>query len=252
MSTMNDPSVDARDAWNRLAESYESSRVRPNSLDTLVEFPAQIEFIGRVSGKTVLDVGCGSGAKARYFASRGARRVLGVDVSDAFAEMWKAEPPLENLRLVRGDINALKDVPDLAAERFDIILCLQVLGFAIDRAASLKAMSDLLVPDGRIVLQSPSPIRFAVEKSERFAIPFGAAYSSGGSYEYPSGWDPTVILRHQTPLISDMLNAFAEAGLFVARCWEPEMPETARREHPDKAAWWDKYGGVVLYELVRR
>ena len=36
---------------------------------------------GDVAGKAVLDVGCGSGVYAADFARRGARRVVGVDLS---------------------------------------------------------------------------------------------------------------------------------------------------------------------------
>jgi 2-polyprenyl-3-methyl-5-hydroxy-6-metoxy-1,4-benzoquinol methylase len=249
---MPDQSFDPRSTWNRLAEYYEASRSKATSLDTLVEFPAQVEFIGDVMGISILDVGCGSGAKALYLATRGARQVTGLDVADTFIDAWKERETPENLRFVRGDINGLDDVRELEAARFDVILCLQVMGFAHDRVAVLKAMADLLAPGGRIILQSPSPIRFAVEKSERFGLALGAAYMSGGSYSYPSGWNPEVVLLHQTPRVSDVLTSFSSAGLFVSRCWEPDMPEDVRGEHPEKAAWWDRYGGVVLYELVRR
>lgn len=249
---MSEESFDVRAAWNKLAEHYETSRLRADSLDTLIEFAAQIEFTGDVTGKSLLDVGCGSGAKALYFATKGSEQVLGLDVSDTFIDAWKEREMPENLRLVRGDINALDDVQELAGARFDVILCLQVINYATDRTAVLTAMSDLLAPGGRIILQTPSPIRFAVEKSERFGMPLGAAYMSGGSYSYPSGWYPDVVLLHQTPRVSDMLTSFATADLFISRCWEPDMPEDVRKEYPVKGAWWDKHGGIVLYELVRR
>jgi 2-polyprenyl-3-methyl-5-hydroxy-6-metoxy-1,4-benzoquinol methylase len=252
ISRMPDESFDARVAWNKLAKDYESSRSRVNSLDTLVEFPAQIEFVGDVKGKRLLDVGCGSGAKALYFASQGAEQVLGIDVSDVFIDAWKERRAPENLRFVWGDINALDDVSDLAGAQFDVILCLQVMGYANDRAAVLGTLTGLLSQGGRIILQSPSPIRFAVEKSERVGLPLGAAYMSGGSYAYPSGWNPEIVLVHQTPRVSDMLTSFASAGLFVNRCWEPDMSESVRQAFPDKVAWWDTYGGIVLYELVKR
>lgn len=50
--------------WKGLADSYENARTKPDSFDVLMEFPAQLELIGDVAGKRVLDLACGSGAKA--------------------------------------------------------------------------------------------------------------------------------------------------------------------------------------------
>ena len=159
---MNDNSFDTRNSWNRLAPHYEQSRTRADSLDTLVEFPAQIEFIGDVSGRSILDVGCGSGAKALYFAEHGAAKVTAVDISDVFIDAWKDRETPTNLELAQGDINALDEVELLHGRQFDLILCLAVLGYAKDRTQAFRTMARYIAPGGSIVLMSPSPIRFAV------------------------------------------------------------------------------------------
>lgn len=47
--------------------------------------------VGDVEGKTVLDIGCGSGVYSVDFARRGARRVLGVDFSASMLELARRE-----------------------------------------------------------------------------------------------------------------------------------------------------------------
>jgi SAM-dependent methyltransferase len=47
----------------RLAPDYEQYRSRDDSLDRLVEWPAQRNMLGDVAGRSVLDLGCGNGGK---------------------------------------------------------------------------------------------------------------------------------------------------------------------------------------------
>ena len=49
--------------WLELAPDYERARTREESLDRLVEWPAQRELLGDVAGRSVLDLGCGNGGK---------------------------------------------------------------------------------------------------------------------------------------------------------------------------------------------
>jgi 2-polyprenyl-3-methyl-5-hydroxy-6-metoxy-1,4-benzoquinol methylase len=248
---MTDPAFDAHDAWNKLATGYERSRTRPGSIDSIMEFPAQLEFLGDVAGLRILDVGCGSGAKARELSERGAVEVVGIDISDAFIDAAKEASLPEGVSFVRGDFNRLDEIEGLRVRLFDLVVCFQVMGFASEPGAVLRSMASLLAPRGRIVIQTPSPIRFAIDKAERFGLPLSAAYRMSPMISYRSGWNPDVVLEHRTPMISDTLNAFATAGLYVARCWEPDLSVEARAEFPETATWFDKYGGVVLYELRR-
>lgn len=67
------PAVTNED-WQRIAADYERVRASGVSLDALIEWPAQQRLIGAVQGQTVLDVGCGSGAKSIWLAEQGAGR----------------------------------------------------------------------------------------------------------------------------------------------------------------------------------
>src|SRR5271156_2868400 len=40
------------------------------------------EFLGKISGKTIVDFGCGEGAEAVEMAQKGAKQVIGIDVRE--------------------------------------------------------------------------------------------------------------------------------------------------------------------------
>jgi len=81
------PESHAAGTWEALAQVYAASR--QVSADQLIEWPAQLKLCGDFLGKRVLDVGCGTGDKARFFAEHGAAEVIGVDPSQGFAQNWR-------------------------------------------------------------------------------------------------------------------------------------------------------------------
>ena len=96
-------------AWETLAQVYAGSR--QVSADKLIEWPAQKGLVGDVRGKRVLDVGCGTGDKARFLAEQGASSVIGVDASGGFATNWAEHANCSNLQLVQGSFDTLTSLP---------------------------------------------------------------------------------------------------------------------------------------------
>jgi SAM-dependent methyltransferase len=108
---------DASRPWTALASDYEQARAREDSLDRLVEWPAQRDLLGDVNGLSVLDAGCGSDAKIADLVRDGAVASVGVDISDTFIT---GTPP--GLELVQEDLSDLTAVEGLAGRSFDRIL----------------------------------------------------------------------------------------------------------------------------------
>lgn len=124
-SSHTDRAGDPSQAWAELAPDYERSRSKDDSLDRLVEWPAQRDLLGDVTGRSVLDVGCGNGGKLAELVGDGAAASVGVDIS---ANFLGAPPP--GLELIRGDLSELDSLPELAGRSFDRILFLQSFGYA--------------------------------------------------------------------------------------------------------------------------
>ena len=230
--------------WPELSPDYERARSREDSLDRLVEWPAQRDLLGDVTGRSVLDVGCGNGGKLAELVAGGAAASVGVDISGNFLN---APPP--GLELIQGDLNELDRIPGLAGRTFDRILFLQSFGYAKDPVRTLQAARVMLANDGFILLTRTQPIRYALERAEQNGTSLGEEYFSKASYTYRPGWNDRIALTKRTYTISDLLNVFSAAGLWIETATEPQLSEDARRRFPHKQEWMNKYLGILIFKL---
>ena len=108
-------------------------------------------FLAPVAGRTVLDVGTGTGRAAIALAKRGAV-VTGVDASAEMLEVAarRARDAGATVTFVRGDAHGL----DFSDRAFDSVVCLRVLMHTPDWRASLRELCR--VASNRVVFDYPS------------------------------------------------------------------------------------------------
>jgi len=109
------------------------------------------KIIGDVTGKAILDFGCGGGINSRIFKQMGAKRVVGVDISQEmlkFAKEEEAKEPL-GIEYIQSDIGEFGEFGS-----FDIGVAFSVLSSIPTKEQLLKvcqAMYANLKPQGRYV-----------------------------------------------------------------------------------------------------
>ncbi len=101
------------------------------------------------SGKSVLDVGCGTGSLLREILSRGARRVTGVDYSEKAIEIARARTEGDKAEFVAGNIF------DMPVERHDVVVSCGTMEHSDEPARFLEALSARCSADGWIVVTCP-------------------------------------------------------------------------------------------------
>lgn len=236
---------DASRPWTALASGYEEARAREDSLDRLVEWPAQRDLLGDVTGLTLLDAGCGNGAKIAQLVQDGAAASVGVDISGNFVN--EAPPGVE---LVHGDLSDLAAVTGLAGRSFDRILFLQSFGYANDPVHALKTARAMLKADGFVLLTRTQPIRYALERAEENGTTLGEEYFSTGSFSYRHrNWNEGVTLTKRPYTRSDLLNIFSAAGMWVETTVEPQMSRDVGERYPHKQAVLNRYLGILMFKL---
>ncbi len=65
--------------YDAVAKEYKRSKLAP--WRTYIERYSLLKLLGKVRGKSVLDLACGEGFYSRLVRERGAARVVGVDLS---------------------------------------------------------------------------------------------------------------------------------------------------------------------------
>jgi SAM-dependent methyltransferase len=231
-------------AWQELTADYERVRARQGSLDRLVEWPAERELLGDVTGRSILDLGCGNGGKLAELVRDGAVASAGVDIGGNFI----TSPPA-GVELIRGDLSDPGSLPQLSGRTFDRILLLQSFGYAKDPVHTLRAARAMLSQDGFMLLTRTQPIRYALERAEQNGTTLGEEYFSPTNYTYRTGWNEHIALTKRTYTMSDLLNVFSAAGLWIETAGEPQLSEEAARRYPHKQAWMNKYLGILIFKL---
>ena len=125
--------------WDPTSEFKPLHDINPLRLD-------HIDRVAGLSGKSVLDVGCGGGILAESMAERGAR-VTGIDLGDRplkVAQLHRLESGREvDYRLVSAEALARE-----SPHAFDIVTCMEMLEHVPDPAATVRACAELLKPGG--------------------------------------------------------------------------------------------------------
>ena len=113
--------------------------------------PVRLEYIERhigLSGRAVLDIGCGGGILSEAMAARGAR-VTGIDMGAAplaVAKLHAAESGLEiDYRQIRAE-----DLADAQPAAFDVVTCMEMLEHVPDPSIVVEAAARLTKPGGHV------------------------------------------------------------------------------------------------------
>jgi len=159
------------------ADTYDSWYMTPlGAYEDELESALVFKHAGVVRGKTVLDVGCGTGLYSIRFSEAGAD-VTAVDISSRMIEIArrKAQDRGQYIWFDQADMSKLP----YENRTFDVVLSITALEFSDDPLSALMEMARVLKPGGKLivgVLNSDSPWADARrERAKREESIYGSA-----------------------------------------------------------------------------
>lgn len=230
--------MNTKDLYARNAEGW--SRTRPTSLSDFTGRPAVFDLCGDVKSLGVLDLGCGEGYCTREMARRGARRVLGIDLSSEMIRhaITREEADPLGIEYAVGNVSSLA----IESERFDLVLAVFVFSYVsqAEMIAAFREVRRVLDDGGSFVFSVPHPcMPFMHEPRRPFYFDMrGAGYFSGTDERYEGRIDcidgrslPVGLVHKPLECYFDALREAGFASMPIVR--ELRVLDEHLSEHPD-------------------
>ncbi len=185
--------------------------------------PREVEAIGDVVGKTLLQLQCHFGMDTLHWARVGAT-VTGLDFSPA--AISEATSLAARAGLAAGASFVCADVYDapraLSGQRFDVVyVSLGSLGWLPDVSAWGAVVADLLLPGGRFYLHDVHPFSSCLDdEGERVIYGYfeesDHPFVDDGSYSYTDGGEMTSRRTYEwNHAIGEVVAALTTRGLVI-------------------------------------
>ncbi|MEU6594475.1 class I SAM-dependent methyltransferase [Streptomyces sp. NPDC046881] len=220
--------------YDKIGEAFEGFKSLP--LIRYGEVPSFLGMVGDVSGRSVLDLACGTGFYSREFKRRGATDVFGVDIS---VEMIAAAREIEQ----RDPLGARYEVGDVAQlppfdRRFDIAVAVQCLNYAEDVATMQRMCGNIhrsLLPGGELFVFAQKPdYRFDCPSLDKYGFlcePTGEEAGTGPRVRVTALLEPQPISIVSTVPRREVYEECLRAAGFGDLQWVPlQVSEAGIRE----------------------
>lgn len=147
--------------WDKESEFKPLHDINPIRLDYINGFAG-------LSGKRVIDIGCGGGILAESMALLGAQ-VTGIDMGEAPLSVAKLHLLESGAEVDYRQITA-EDMAAQQASTFDVVTCMEMLEHVPDPASIISACSQLVKPGGWVffstINRNPKAFMFAIVGAE--------------------------------------------------------------------------------------
>ncbi len=152
--------IKTTESYNNYADKW-AARMRSgkNIAHDYLEKPAMYGKLPDLTGLDVLCVGCGTGEECAYLLSRGARRVVGVDISAGLIEYAKKSYP--DMEFYVMDMEHL----ELPIESFDYVYSSLVMHYVDSWKDVLSSISNVLKKNGKFLFSTHHPVVWSAERT---------------------------------------------------------------------------------------
>lgn len=228
--------------WNKMAAAYEDFTSDADSYSLAIEWPCIQTLLPNLEGKSVIDLGCGSGRFTFLLEAKKPARITGADLSGEMLALARKRAAALNsaAKFIKADISKR-----FAAETFDFAFSSTVTHYIADLGAFFRGVSEMLPPRGECLFSVMHPLYTA-----QYPVRRGNALPDDGEWavryldkreraciqpwiEYNDEIEnfPSFCFHHT---FGDYLNALCAAGLGLTDLREPLPPKEWKSRFPQR------------------
>lgn len=193
-----------------------------HGFDGAPEWPAIRALLPALTGRRIVDLGCGFGWFARWARAQGAAAVLGLDLSERMLAKAQAETADSAIRYERADLETLT----LPPASFDLAYSSLAFHYIVDFSRLAKTVYAALTPGAPFIFTIEHPIFMASTAADWLTRADGRRSWPVDHYaiegERRTDWlAPGVIKQHR--MLSSTVNTLLDTGFTLRRLveWAP-------------------------------
>lgn len=223
--------------WNRVAPQFYGGTALPQ-YGPLAATEDELKLLPDLRGKSVLELGCGSGHTLAYLWERkNAAELWGLDLSAEqirFTEEFLAGKSI-TAKLLLASMDENLGLPE---DYFDFVVSIYALGWTPDLSHTLALVHSYLKPGGAFIFSWEHPVYRCLRYEDSIAkYVFDESYLDEGAIVYPSWRGVEIVIHHRK--LSAYLNGLTQAGLVLEQLIESEPNmDLVREQDFDPHKWY--------------
>lgn len=188
------------------------------------------QLFGDITGKKLLEIGCGSGQSLQYMGERKAAELWGMDLSENQIEKTMQLLTSRGLsaKLICSPMEEECGIPE---NYFDFVYSIYAIGWTTDLEGTFRRISSYLNKDGVFIFSWSHPIHKCVA-AENDSLFFKKCYFDESWYSVTLG-ESTLTLSDRK--LSTYVNALAKAGFAIEQLVEESDDEIMQSRKSDFA-----------------
>jgi SAM-dependent methyltransferase len=228
-------------AYDDFAEAYQAEN-ETSLMNAHYERPATLALAGDVTGRRILDAGCGAGPLFAALRERGAV-VSGIDQSAAMLELARQRLG-DDADLRVADLADPLPFPDA---EFDDVTASLVLHYLKDWAPTLAELRRVLKPGGRLIASVNHPMMVNLTHRHEGPRPdYFEQYAWTDEFELHGH---AARMTFWNKPLHAMTDAFTAAGFRIAVISEPHPVPAARELFPGDFKILDTFPSFLFFVL---
>lgn len=190
----------------------------------------KLRLLGDLTGKSVLEIGCGNGRSIKYVQQLGATDLWGIDIS---ANQIKRTRTFLESRNIKAKLicTPMEEECEVPKDYFDLVFSVYGIGWTLDLEKTFKLIYSYLKQDGVFVFGWSHPIHKCVSYEDGKFI-FCNSYFNEGWYSAKIE-DQEIMLSNR--MLSTYVNALAKTGFVIDKLIENTDQEMAKKSEDDFA-----------------